>query len=158
PGLPPNAFQTEDRSGRPIIGFTLSLIADARNPDELAFILGHEAAHHIEGHLRTSRRSASIGASILGRAVEASGGSQEQIDAASQIGATVGVLRYSQKFELEADSLGTVIARRAGYDPVLGAQFFSRIPDPGNSFLNTHPPNAARQATVKRVDDQLTGR
>lgn len=39
PGLEPNAFQTLDNTGRPIIGFTLSLIAAARNADELAFVV-----------------------------------------------------------------------------------------------------------------------
>ncbi|MBM7068736.1 M48 family metallopeptidase [Actibacterium sp. 188UL27-1] len=157
PGQQPNAFQTEDRSGRPVIAFTISLIADARSQDELAFILGHEAAHHIAGHLRSSRQNASIGAQILGSAVQASGGSNAQVEAAARVGAQVGVLRYSQRFELEADSLGAVITRRAGFDPVKGAKFFDRIPDPGNSFLNTHPPTAQRQATVRKVDAQLRG-
>ncbi|WP_413851963.1 M48 family metalloprotease, partial [Albidovulum sp.] len=47
PGQPPNAYQTLDSAGRPIIAFTLPLIAEARNADELAFVMGHEAAHHI---------------------------------------------------------------------------------------------------------------
>ena len=51
PGQSPNAFQTLDRNGRPIVGFTLALIADARNADEIAFVVGHEAAHHIAGHI-----------------------------------------------------------------------------------------------------------
>ena len=66
PGLPPNAFQTLDPNGRPVIGFTLSLIAQADNQDELAFIIGHETAHHIAGHLARSRNSAILGASIAG--------------------------------------------------------------------------------------------
>ena len=44
-GAPPNAFQTRDDTGRPIIAFTIPLIAIARNIDELAFIMAHEAAH-----------------------------------------------------------------------------------------------------------------
>jgi hypothetical protein len=77
----PEAFQTMDRSGRPIVGFTLARIADARNADEIALM--------------------------------------------------------------------------AGYDPVLGAAFFSRLPDPGDRFLGTHPPNAERQAEVARVVARL---
>ncbi|WP_413874394.1 M48 family metalloprotease, partial [Albidovulum sp.] len=49
-GQPPNAYQTLDSAGRPIIAFTLPLIAEARNADELAFVMGHEAAHHIASH------------------------------------------------------------------------------------------------------------
>ena len=58
---PPNAFQTVGRLGRPIIVLTIGLIAEARNQDELAFILGHEAAHHVAGHLARQRASAARG-------------------------------------------------------------------------------------------------
>jgi Zn-dependent protease with chaperone function len=66
PGQPPNAFQTLDRNGRPVIGFTLALLADARNQDELAFVFGHEAAHHIAGHIPIAQRSATEGALVGG--------------------------------------------------------------------------------------------
>ncbi|MGR3539908.1 MAG: M48 family metalloprotease, partial [Hasllibacter sp.] len=61
PGAPPNAFQTRDARGRPIVGLTLALIAGARNADELAFILGHEMAHHIAGHLDRAALGAAEG-------------------------------------------------------------------------------------------------
>ena len=70
---------------------------------------------------------------------------------AQRLGAQVGARTYSKEFELEADALGTIIASRAGYDPLLGAEFFNRIPDPGDKFLGTHPPNAERIATVRRT-------
>jgi predicted Zn-dependent protease len=63
----------------------------------------------------------------------------------------VGARSYSKNFELEADALGTVITHNAGYNPVRGAEFFSQLPDPGNRFLGTHPPNAQRIETVRRV-------
>jgi predicted Zn-dependent protease len=67
------------------------------------------------------------------------------------IGAGVGARSYSKNFELEADGLGTVITHRAGFNPVKGAEYFTQIPDPGNRFLGTHPPNAQRIETVRRV-------
>ena len=51
PGQPPNAFQTLDKDNQPVIVFTLSMLLSAQNDDELAFILGLESAHHIQGHL-----------------------------------------------------------------------------------------------------------
>ena len=153
--LPPNAFQTVDRSGRPIIAFTIALIADARSQDELGFILGHEAAHHIAGHLQRQRESAVRGAVLAGVLATIGGGDASAVRAAQDIGATVGARAYSKDFELEADALGTVIAYRAGYDPEAGAQYFQRIDDPGNMFLGTHPPNAARIETVRRTLAQL---
>lgn len=148
PGLPPNAFQTLDETGRPVIGFTLALIADARNGDELAFILGHEAGHHIAGHIDRSRQSAIAGALILGTLASISGAAEGGVRTAQDLGATVGARRYSKEFELEADRLGTIIAFRAGYDPARGAAYFDRSPDPGDRFLGTHPPNADRRAAV----------
>lgn len=151
PGQPPNAFQTVDRQGRPIIAFTLALIADARNADELAFVLGHEAAHHIAGHLGRQQQNAVAGAVLAGATAVLLGGDAATIQRAQQTGAQVGARSYSKDFELEADALGTVISARAGFDPLRGAAFFTRIPDPGDKFLGTHPPNAARIQTVRRT-------
>lgn len=150
--LPPNAFQTLDKSGRPILGFTIALIAEARNRDEIAFVMGHEAAHHISKHLAKQQQSA-IGGAIIGGLIAASVGLD--VSAGQRVGGTVGARAYSKNNELEADALGTVIAKRAGFDPVKGAQFFTRIPDPGDRFLGSHPPNAQRIETVRRVNAKL---
>ena len=155
PSQPANAYQTVDKAGRPIIAFTVALIAEARNRDELAFILGHEAAHHIAGHLTRQRESALRGALLAGVLAGIGGAGGEGIEAAQEIGATVGARAYSKDFELEADALGTVIAFRSGFDPIVGAQYFARIPDPGNRFLGTHPPNASRIETVRRTMETL---
>ena len=154
PNAPPNAFQTLDRNGQPLIAFSVSLLAQTRNADEIAFILSHEAAHHIEGHLARQRRNATIGAAIMGQLVGISGDPDAGRKAA-EFGAAIGARTYSKDFELEADALGTVIAARAGYNPLRGAEFFFRIPDPGNSFLGTHPANADRVRVVRRVAGSL---
>lgn len=154
-GQPPNAFQTLDRNGRPIIAFTLALIADMQNTDELAFVLSHEAAHHIAGHIPRQQQNAAAGAILLGGLATLAGAGASAVDAATNLGASVGARSYSKEFELEADALGTVIARRSGYDPVRGAAYFTRIPDPGDRFLGTHPPNAQRIETVRRVNNSL---
>ena len=150
-----NAFQTLDKNGRPFLVFTLGLIAEARNIDELAFVMGHEAAHHIEQHIPQQRQSAREGAFVLGTLAQMGGASQSGIREAVEIGAFVGARRFSQDHELEADRLGTIIAIRAGFDPVRGSAFFERLPDPGDQFLGTHPPNAARQAIVRNTAAQF---
>lgn len=157
PGQPPNAFQTLDRSNRPVIGFTLALIADARNADELAFVLGHEAAHHISGHIPKRQDQALSGAVLAGVLAQASGLSPDEVRAAQNIGAEVAARSYSREFELEADALGAEIAFRAGYDPVRGTGFFDRLPDPGDRFLGSHPPNAERKALVISTVRRLRG-
>ena len=148
---PPNAFQSLDASGRPVLTFTQSLIAEARNRDEIAFVVGHESAHHIEGHIARQRQSAATGALVGGLIASVAGADGATVNQISRIGADVGARRYSRDHELEADALGTIITARAGFDPVRGAAFFSRIPDPGDRFLGTHPPNAQRIDVVRRT-------
>jgi predicted Zn-dependent protease len=156
PGMPPNAFQTLDESGRPVLAFTLALLGDVQNADELAFVMSHEVAHHILGHLERQREYASVGAAVFGQLAGVVGeATPEAIQAAQQLGAAVGARSYSKEFELEADQLGTIIAFYSGYDPVHGAEFFFRIPDPGDRFLGTHPANADRVAMVQRTAARL---
>jgi predicted Zn-dependent protease len=145
-----NAFQTIDRrTGRPIIILTLGMIRSVRNDDELAFVLGHEVAHHIAEHIGQQEAAARLGAETYGLSAQARGGSRAEIIAAAQQGAMVGTAQFSQRAELEADALGTVITCRAGFDPVVGARFFSQLPDPGARVFGTHPPNAARIEAVR---------
>ncbi|MXQ08669.1 M48 family metalloprotease [Alphaproteobacteria bacterium GH1-50] len=151
PNQPPNAYQTYDRSGQPIIAFTPALVREMQNRDELAFALSHEAAHHIEGHIAQTQASGTTGAligTVLGSIV---GLDTAGVETAQNIGGTIGARRYSKGFELEADSLGARIALRAGYDPVRGVLYFQRAPDPGDRFLGTHPPNADRITVVRRT-------
>jgi len=155
PEQSPNAFQTVSRAGRPIVGFNAALIALARNPDELAFVMGHEAAHHIEGHIPQREQAALTGA-VLGAILAAEQGLPEQdIERAGQIGAALGARQFSKAFELEADALGTEIALRAGFDAVLGSAFFDRLQDPGDRFLGSHPPNSERKAVVAATQRRI---
>lgn len=151
PGQPPNAFHTRDEAGRPIIGFTEALIRDMRSTDEIALVFGHEAAHHIADHLPRIQREAFTGALIGGVLASITRVDQATAQQIVDISATLRSRRYSQAFELEADRLGALIAYRAGYDPLRGADLFRRIPDPGNRFLATHPPNADRLREIERT-------
>ena len=151
PSAPSNAWQSLDKSGRPVLTFTVALLNDVQNRDELAFIMGHEAAHHISGHIARKEQTAVTGALLGGVLVAALGGDATTMRTAQDIGASVGARTYSKSYELEADQLGTVIAYRAGYNPVHGAAFFTRIPDPGDRFLGSHPANGQRMETVRRT-------
>ncbi|MBV6635450.1 MAG: M48 family metallopeptidase [Mameliella sp.] len=156
--LAPNAFQTVDRFGRPILAFNIGMINSVRNADELAFVMGHEAAHHILDHLAKTKQSATIGAVVFAGIAAISGAEAEAVRNAEQLGAAVGARTYSKEFELEADQLGTIITFRSGFDPLRGAEFFARIPDPGNRFLGSHPPNAARLKIVAETEKALRQR
>jgi predicted Zn-dependent protease len=151
PNQAPNAFQTITEEGRPIIAFNIPLILTVENSHELAFVMGHEAAHHIAGHLEQTRQNATIGAVIFSGIAAMTGANAQAVQSAEQLGATVGARTYSKDFELEADVLGARIAYLAGYDPAIGVQFFDKLPDPGNKFLGSHPPNSQRVSVVKQA-------
>lgn len=146
-GRPSNAWHTRDGT-RPIVIVSLPFFEEVENVDQLAFVLGHEVAHHILNH--NPRGQVDIQTSALTEALDAhrTGGNVEE---AHQRGAVAGHLQYSQEYELEADALGARIAWESGFDPAAGAAYFARrlnVPSPVHS---THPPNAARLAAVRRV-------
>ncbi len=151
PSAEANAFQTLGENGEPLIVFTQAMIASTKNPDEMAFVMGHEAAHHILGHIARQAENARESARIFGELARTQGNSDAQIEQAQELGAEVGTRAFSQTFELEADELGTLITHRAGYDPLIGLRFFQRIPDPGDVFFASHPPNAERVEAAKKT-------
>ncbi len=151
PAAPANAFQTVDRSGRPVVIFTGTMLKSFRNSDEMAFVMSHEMAHHILGHLDQQRINAVKGAVFLGELVSLEGGTPEQVANAQYVGAVVGARSYSKAFELEADTLGTIITHQAGYRPSIGVKYFDAIPDPGDAFLGTHPANPDRIRLVNQT-------
>ena len=80
---------------------------------------------------------------------------QTRSDVLVNVGADLPVSAKAKDYELEADRLGTVLTWNAGYDPLLGAQFFARIPDPGRTVLGTHPANALRIDIVRQTVAEL---
>ena len=168
-----NAFQTVNAQNEPIIIFNIQFIADARNPDELAFVLGHEAGHHIAEHLEKQQKQQITGALIMGVLTAVSQSYQTQANpyrstAYDQIelqnnmatGASLGGIAFSQTYELEADMIGTYIAESAGYNPEKGALIFARRENPKNvngslSFWGTHPPSVDRIAIVISTLNQI---
>ena len=155
PRAPENAFQTLDEDGRPLIIFTHPMIRSTQNDDEIAFVMGHEAAHHILGHIGRQAENASESARIFGDLARARGEDASGIKRAQKLGAKVGAHNYSREFELEADKLGTIITHLAGYNPLIGMNLYRRIPDPKDELLASHPPNAKRVEVVLKTARKL---
>lgn len=156
PRLGPNAYQTVNRNGQPQVVFTLALLRQLDNDDEVAFILGHEASHQIARHILKTAAQERIGAALLGGLVAASGNATSaSVDRAAGLGALIGSRAYSKRFELEADVLATYIVDAAGYDPIVGAAPFTRIETGSSAFLATHPPSADRLGLVREVAAQI---
>jgi Zn-dependent protease with chaperone function len=155
PRNPPNAFQSLADDGQPTLTFTVSMIASMSSSDEVAFVMAHEASHHILDHLNLQHRASEAAAEAFAKRAATDGASEEDILEAQLLGARVGALAYSKDYELQADRLGAIITYQAGYDPERGAQFFSRLPDPGDDFLATHPSNGTRRQAVADVVRKL---
>ncbi|MER5173576.1 M48 family metalloprotease [Thioclava sp. GXIMD2076] len=158
PDPEPNAFQTLDEKGQPVLAFNLTLISQALNQDELAFVMGHEAAHHILGHLDMKADDSQTGAVLMGTIIASQGASNRQVRKAQTIGAELGALTRAKDYELQADSLGAVLSLRAGYHPLKGIQIFKRIDNPEDDIMSSHPSNAARMANVRATMSRLKKR
>ncbi|UWQ38337.1 M48 family metalloprotease [Leisingera aquaemixtae] len=154
PNAAPNAYQSLDRSGRPVITFTQRMLGQIANHDELAFVMSHEAAHHIRGHLARQAQNSALVSAGAGLITALAGGGSSSVSTAQDLGGFVGARTYSKDFELEADELGTIITHKAGYRPSIGVRFFNRLPDPGDRFLGSHPANPDRVRVVQATIDR----
>ncbi len=164
-----NAYHMYAPDGTPIVAFTLPMVADARNEHEIAFVLGHEFGHHIARHIEKKQQQAVAAGLIMGGLMAIATAqdpyynqyqAQQDIENATELGFALGQHAYSHQYELEADVIGTYIAKTAGYDPVQGARFFARPEsqrrsDGALSFWGTHPPDEQRLATVIEVSTAL---
>ncbi len=150
----PNAYLRNNRSGEPVLGFTLALVQQARNADEIALVMGHEAAHHIQDHLRRGGSDALNNALDAASAALLAGKNMDEVRKAQERGRKIGSRVNSKDYEIEADRLGTLLTMQAGYDPIRGMKFFDKIPDPGNKYLGSHPPHAKRLAMIRATHKQ----
>jgi predicted Zn-dependent protease len=100
------------------------LLSQAASDDELAFVLSHEIGHSYLKHL--VRRKDDLTNTLAGLAevvaAVAAKNSRDKVGAVTQ-GVRAG---YSRLDEEEADAIAVPITMRAGFDPMKGADFFSR--------------------------------
>jgi metalloendopeptidase OMA1, mitochondrial len=139
------------------IGVYTGIFPVAQTEAGLATIMGHELGHVIARH-GAERVSQQMGAQLIGSALAI--GFQASpyantIMAAYGLGAQVGVLLpYSRLQEDEADTIGLVLAAKAGYDPQAAVGVWQRMakrsgqrPPP---FLSTHPTPESRVTAIKK--------
>ena len=123
--------------------------------DEVASIMGHEAAHALREHARErmGKSSAtsiglSLGAQLLG--LGALG------DAAANMGTQLLTLKFSRDDETEADLVGMELAARAGYDPEAGVRLWQKMQQASKGappqWMSTHPSSGSR---INEIRDKL---
>ncbi len=124
------------------------MIEAARGEGEMAGVMAHEISHVALRHATaqaTETQKFQIG-SVLGQIIGGviGGVPGAIIGTGSQIGFGIGALKYSRKYEIQADILGAQIMARAGYDPRDLAAMFRTIERQGGGrggpeFLSSHP-------------------
>ena len=129
-----------------------------RHPDELAFVIGHEMAHVIRGHVwerMLNETTLRVVSAISARA----GGLGVWF---RQKG--IGLLRsaYTSESELEADELGWRLAAAAGFAPSGSVAFLQRIgrlrrtPAELGQYFGSHPPAAERLGRLALLVRQVS--
>ena len=101
------------------------LLDQVRNDSEIAVVVGHEIGHSVLKH--NIRRSNDLSSTLASLATlvgtikgGASGANAMTLGKALHNG-------YSRDDEREADAFGVLVAWRAGFDPMGGAAFFTRL-------------------------------
>ena len=106
------------------------LLAQNPSDDELAFILSHELGHSLLKHQERQQNDASsTWAAVAGLAALFS---EKNRDALTTISTAI-TNSYNRVDEQEADAIGCCIAHRAGFNPLRGADFFTRAKREGDT-------------------------
>ena len=133
------------------------------NEAQLAAVIGHEIGHYLARHslerLRDVKSRAAFGQflGLLGVA-----------GAVGQLALLASAFAYSRDQEREADQLGMVLMRQAGYDPMEAGKVWANLlleikarpdGDAGRSspMFASHPSPESRQETLKQLADAAPG-
>lgn len=132
-----------------------AMVDFARNDNHLAFVISHEFAHSIMQHVASQQKNVAIGG-ILGSLGDAFAQSQGYDTGGSlgKIGAQQALLRYSPRFEDEADYIGLYILARAGFniDEAPGFWRAMSIQAPQAVYTTTtHPNNPSRTLAMQKT-------
>ena len=126
-----------------------------RNQDDIAFVVAHEMAHVIRRHAIERLLQQKV-VNALTLVAPARGALSSWV---RKVGFHGLERAYSQDEEFEADELGLLLMRAAGFDPAGSIRMLQclgeldRSPDPLglNRYLSTHPPIEERVNRLRRL-------
>ncbi len=154
----PNAMNI----GGGYVFITQGLIEHVESEAQLAYVVSHEMAHQLKGHVRMTQTRAEIGSILVlaaAIAVGAATGSSELMRATMNLGgvaAAASLAPFSRAEETEADLIGLEIVEAAGYDPREASKIMDSMKairdkyGTGVTILSTHPPVEAREEHIRR--------
>lgn len=138
------------------IAFYFGILSELQlSDDEVAMIMGHEAAHALLEHAREQmgKNVVTTGTLRLGAALLGLGNLG---DLGAQVGSQLLSLKFSRDDESEADALGLVLAAQAGYDPRAGVTLWQKMTGANRGappeMLSTHPAGPTR---IKDIESKL---
>jgi predicted Zn-dependent protease len=123
------------------------------DPDEMAFILGHEMGHVVGRHA-IDRLVAQSAIGVVAKLPRAGGLLGLPL---ARLVTTLLQQGYSQDQELEADRLGVRLAQGAGFDAAAALRLLARLGGPSTdtrilgSYLSSHPPLEVRIQHLNRL-------
>ncbi len=128
-----------------------------KTDDELAVVMGHEIAHAIARH-GNERMSNQMLVNGVGSVLAPQDPNQVSIFQQVFMGsATLGMLKYGRNHESEADKLGLVFLKIAGYKPEAAIGFWEKMASTGGQkppeIFSTHPSDERR---IKDIKEFLT--
>ncbi|MFT4091359.1 MAG: M48 family metalloprotease [Asticcacaulis sp.] len=152
----PNAFVIPGNK----IGVNTGMFKVVKNDDQLAAVLGHEAAHILGKHAAerySQHTAAQVGLQVAVGATE--GRVQQAVSNYGGLGAQLGLLLpYSRKHELEADKIGVDIMVRAGYKASEAVALWRNMQAQGGAgnpeFMSTHPSDTTRISQLEAYIQQ----
>jgi predicted Zn-dependent protease len=151
-GPEPNAFALPGG----FVFVSRSLVELCRHdPNEVAFVLGHEMGHVIRGHAM-SRIVSNSAIAAASRAAPIRGLLAGWFH---RVGVQFLESAYSQDLESEADRFGVHLVAAAGYDPRASVRLLSRLAklnSPGHQFdlggyFSSHPPFDVRVNSISHL-------
>lgn len=138
---------------------TKGLYLRLKNEAQLAGVLGHEVAHVVQKHhLKVMQKQALLdaGTSFLKEKISKNKLTQRAVSTGAEISAR----NLDKSAEYEADSMGLVLAARAGYDPYGLAEVLQDMASVSNSdssvalLFQTHPHPDDRLAQLSLVSGE----
>jgi predicted Zn-dependent protease len=127
------------------------------NEAQLAAVLGHEIGHYLQRHtlerLRDIKSRSAFGSFMLMFGL---------VGAMGAVASVAGAFGFSRDQERDADRIGILLMRRAGYDPTQASLVWGNLldelhaggqndPAKNSPLFATHPPSDERRATLQTL-------
>ncbi len=143
---------------------TTGILKRLKNENEIAGVLGHEIGHVVHRHsLKALQRQmiVSFGLQVVAAKLGDTGAlSGALMLKASEISASLLLLKNSRVNELQADSEGVKIMQLAGYNPqaMIDIQMMLLKQSKGNNppaIISTHPPSQERIDAIRKAIEKM---